>query len=231
MEQTGWHVTIMAGGPSPNSEGMVMTYLLVKLSIAQSFLKLTEEPIDHTQGRRKTRKNLTNISASRSMMTGYWILRGFFMRHSVSTFVVTSYQKELTPFVAQEDCTARSLVKGETQDESENLNVGLKESSEEAVVEKDDEESDEESDDDNVNENINSSMAKSANKGVSDYYQRREKNIAELKKILGEVKAKHPMPELTKGKGRAKKRCVITMHQPDCVTTHSDHQPKSCLTC
>ena len=41
MEQTGWHVTIMAGGPTPDSDGMVMTYLLAKLCIAPSSLKLT----------------------------------------------------------------------------------------------------------------------------------------------------------------------------------------------
>lgn len=44
MEQTGWHVTIMAGGPCPDNDGMIMTYLLAKRSIAPNLLKLTEEP-------------------------------------------------------------------------------------------------------------------------------------------------------------------------------------------
>ena len=138
------------------------------------------------------------------MMNGCWILRRFFMRHSVSTLVATSYQKELTRFVAQEDCTARSLVKGETQDESDN--VKEKESCEE--VEKDDEDKDEDSDDNEVERGSSTSTAKSANKGLSEYAQRREKNIAELKKILEEVKAKNPMPELPKAKSRVKKGCV-----------------------
>ena len=37
-EQTGWHVTIMAGGPCPDNDGMIMSYLLVKFSIAPSLL-------------------------------------------------------------------------------------------------------------------------------------------------------------------------------------------------
>ena len=43
-EQTGWHVTIMAGRPCPDNDGMIMSYLLVKFSIAPSLLKLTEDP-------------------------------------------------------------------------------------------------------------------------------------------------------------------------------------------
>ena len=27
MEQTGWHITILAGGPSPEHDGMIMTFL------------------------------------------------------------------------------------------------------------------------------------------------------------------------------------------------------------
>ena len=65
MEQTGWHVTIMAGGPCPESNGLIMTYLLAKLSIGQNLLKLTEEPIDHTQERRKMETNLTNSSVQK----------------------------------------------------------------------------------------------------------------------------------------------------------------------
>jgi hypothetical protein len=60
LEKTGWHVTIMAGGPCPDNDGMIMTYLLATLSFAPKLLKLTQEPIDHTQGRRKMEKNLTS---------------------------------------------------------------------------------------------------------------------------------------------------------------------------
>jgi hypothetical protein len=206
MEQTGWHVTIMAGGPTPNIDGNVMTYLLAELSIAPYLLKLTEEPIDHTQERRKKGINLTGTLAKSSMMDCCGILRCFFMRHSVSTLVATSYRNKLTEFLAEEDRAARSLVKCEPQDESEN--VELKGSTEEDLVDED-----EDSDDDNYIEEggNNVSTAKSANKGISEYAQRREKNIAELKTIIERVKAKYPMPEITKAQGRGKKRCVITI--------------------
>ena len=84
MEQTGWHVTIMAGGPIPDNDGKIMTYLLANLTIAWYLLKLTKEHLDHTQGRRKTERNLISSSVPRNMTKGCWILRSFFMRHSVS---------------------------------------------------------------------------------------------------------------------------------------------------
>ena len=43
MEQTGWHVTIMVGGPCPDNDGTIMTYLYAKQFIAPTLLKLTEE--------------------------------------------------------------------------------------------------------------------------------------------------------------------------------------------
>ena len=146
-------------------------------------------------------------------MKGCWILRSFFMRHSVSTLVATSHQNELTTFLAQEDCSARSLVKGETQDEAED--VQAKKFGEEGLA---DGESDEEKnlDDDNSEErgSKNKASAKSVKKkGISEYAQRREKNIAENKKLLEELNAKYPMPEIKK-KARTQ-RCVcfvIMMH-------------------
>ena len=62
MEQTSWHVTIMAGGPCPDNDGMIMTYLLAKLSIATILLILTKEPTDHIPGRRKMERNLISSS-------------------------------------------------------------------------------------------------------------------------------------------------------------------------
>jgi hypothetical protein len=45
MRQTGWNVSILAGGPTPDSGGMIMTYLFVKLftptSPFETFLRLT----------------------------------------------------------------------------------------------------------------------------------------------------------------------------------------------
>ena len=35
LEQTGWHVTIMAGGPCPDNDGMIMTYLSVNTRLLQ----------------------------------------------------------------------------------------------------------------------------------------------------------------------------------------------------
>ena len=124
------------------------------------------------------------------------------MRRFVSTLVATSYQNELTRFLlAKEDCAARSLLKRETQDESG-----------EADILKGDEDSDPDSDNDKDIEERGkkASTVKIANKGISEYAQRREKNIAELKQILEGLK----VPKL--------KRCVITMHhmRVTCVATH-----------
>ena len=125
-------------------------------------------------------------------MNGCRDLISFFMCRFVSTLVATSYQNELTGFLlAKEDCAARSLLKRETQDESG-----------EADNLKGDEDSDPDSDDDKDIEERGkkASTAKIANEGISEYAQRREKNIAELKQILEGLK----VPKL--------KRCVITMH-------------------
>ena len=32
MKQTGWNISILAGGPCPDNSGMIMTYLFVKSS-------------------------------------------------------------------------------------------------------------------------------------------------------------------------------------------------------
>jgi len=41
MQQTGWYVTIMADRPSPEHDGMIMTYLLAKCSFTLWFDRLT----------------------------------------------------------------------------------------------------------------------------------------------------------------------------------------------
>ena len=41
MKQTGWPITIIAGGPRPASEGMIVTYMYVKWLISEFFLALT----------------------------------------------------------------------------------------------------------------------------------------------------------------------------------------------
>jgi hypothetical protein len=38
MKQTGWPITIIAGGPRPASEGMVVTYVYVKWFLSEFFL-------------------------------------------------------------------------------------------------------------------------------------------------------------------------------------------------
>jgi hypothetical protein len=133
--------------------------------------------------------NLTSTSVSRNTMNGCWNLISFFMRRFVSILVATSYQNKLTRFLAKEDCAARSLLKRETQDES-------------GEVDKDSDLDSSDNDNDIEERGKNASTAKSAaaNKGISEYAQRREKNIAELKEILEGLK----VPKL--------KRCVITMH-------------------
>ena len=40
MQQTGWYVTIMAGGPSPEHDGMILTYLLAKCSFTLCSINL-----------------------------------------------------------------------------------------------------------------------------------------------------------------------------------------------
>jgi hypothetical protein len=41
MRQTGWNISILAGGPTPDNGGMIMTYLFVKLFSVYAFLLLT----------------------------------------------------------------------------------------------------------------------------------------------------------------------------------------------
>jgi hypothetical protein len=47
MAQTGWHITILAGGPSPSNGGGIMTYLSVKSSLL-SYLTTHKSSRSHT---------------------------------------------------------------------------------------------------------------------------------------------------------------------------------------
>lgn len=137
-------------------------------------------------------------------------MKSFFTRHSVSTLIAISYQNELTPSLAKDDCAARKIVKNETQYEAE---VGLakpKEDSEEGLVDGEEDEGKDSDDDNNCHgdsddEGRNNSNTSTPILGGETYAQRRERNIAENKKLLDEVKAKYPVREPKEARTRKNK--------------------------
>ena len=120
------------------------------------------------------------------------------MHHFVSTIVAISYQNELSPLLAKEDCEARRIVKNETQCEEGISKDKPREDTEEGPVDDEDETMDSDDDDDIEEESGNiekesGNITTSKFFGGETYAQRRERNIAENKKLLDELKAKYPV--------------------------------------
>ena len=117
---------------------------------------------------------------------------------------------ELTRFQAKEDCEARRIVKDEIQSKAGVGQSKPKEDSEEGLADGGDA-SDEsnDSDDDNNSEEEENRNITSKIWGGETYAQRRERNIAENKKLLDQVKAKYPVREPKKAETRKNKGCVL----------------------
>ena len=138
------------------------------------------------------------------------------MRHFVSTLISISYQNKLTPLVAQEDCEARRIVKNETQGEAEEGLVdepGIgqpKEFREEGPVDSENVEGKDLDDDESSEDDSQDGRNNVSNLiwGGKTYAQIRERNIAENKKLLDEIKAKCPIREPEKAPTQKNKRCV-----------------------
>jgi hypothetical protein len=102
------------------------------------------------------------------------------MHHFVSTVVEIERRHLLTFLPAEEDCASRSLVKGENQDSSDELDVP------EDVDEK-------------VGEEDGGETGNAPKSGkLCEYLETKEKNIAYLKKRLAEIEEKFPMAEIPK---------------------------------
>ena len=73
----------------------------------------------------------------------------------------------------------------------------------------DDEDESKDSDDDDDSEEESGNITTSKFFGGETYAQRRERNIAENKKLLDQVKAKYPVREPKKAETRKNKGCVL----------------------
>jgi hypothetical protein len=138
-------------------------------------------------------------------------LRNFFTRHFVSTIVAISYQNELTPLLAKEDCEARKFVKNETQCEAGVGQNKPKEDSEEGPVDGEDDEVDGEDDDENKDSDDDSDESTSTTIGGElTYAQRRERNIEENKKLLDELfPVRRPLAKELEAWTQKNKGCVL----------------------
>lgn len=149
------------------------------------------------------------------------------MHHFVSTIVAISYQNELTPLLAKEDCEARRIVKNETQWEEGISKDKPREDTEEGPVD-DEEETKDSDDDDDIEEESGNIEKESGNITTSKFFggetyaQRRERNIAENKKLLDELKAKYPVRDPKKVEIK-NKGCVSITTCVTIDTTNNHH--------
>lgn len=111
--------------------------------------------------------------------------------------------------LAKEDCEARRIVIDETQSEAGVGRNKPKEDNGEGPVDGEDDGSKDSDDDDSNSEEGSEKITTSTIWGGETYAQRRERNIAENKKLLEEIKAKYPVREQKKAGTRKNKGCVL----------------------
>lgn len=135
--------------------------------------------------------------------------------------------------IAPEDCAARRIVKEETQGEAEDSQivecsddsrdwvdkpefVHAEECSKEDPVDSENEGKDLDGDDSGEDDDSEAGRNKASTKKIrgdsETYYEIRERNIAENKKLLETLKVKYLVRDLKKVATRKDKRCVLCNH-------------------
>jgi hypothetical protein len=173
-QKTGWYVTIIAGGPTPNSNGMIMTYLCIECPCHKSTISLKRMNRSHT-GQTKEGDTFEKFLGPKQYDEYLLDFEKFLHASFCKLWVISLWLHKLTSWIAKVDCELRCILHSETE---------TVDTSGKAQVEG--------ADDD---EGKTGSSNKKRSAVQSDYELRKEKNIKELKMVLDRVKEMYPMPK------------------------------------